>query len=62
MARGAFDPKIAVDFDKNNSKTLNITLLNSSFKIPTWYGIEIAGFEQNEGYYLNLRIQCLTQV
>jgi hypothetical protein len=30
------------------------SILNSSFKIPTWYGIEIkAGFEQNEGYYLN---------
>jgi hypothetical protein len=26
MAARAFDPKIAVDFDKNNSKTLNITL------------------------------------
>jgi hypothetical protein len=30
------------------------SILNSSFKIPTWYGIEIkAGFDQNEGYYLN---------
>jgi hypothetical protein len=29
------------------------SILNSSFKIP-WYGIEIkAGFDQNEGYYLN---------
>jgi hypothetical protein len=28
--------------------------MNSSFKIPTWYGIEVkAGFEDNEGYYLN---------
>jgi outer membrane protein TolC len=28
--------------------------LNSSFKIPTWYGIEIkAGFDNNEGIYLN---------
>jgi hypothetical protein len=26
MAASAFDPKIAVDFDKKNSKTLNITL------------------------------------
>jgi hypothetical protein len=40
---------------RNNSKTLNIILsLNSSFKIPTWYGIEIkAGFDNNEGVYLN---------
>lgn len=54
-ARGAFDPKIAVDFDKKQFKdTKYYSILNSSFKIPTWYGIEIkAGFEQNEGYYLN---------
>jgi hypothetical protein len=61
-ARGAFDPKIAVDFDKKTKDTEYYSILNSSFKIPT-YGIEIkAGFEQNEGYYLNLRIQYLTQV
>ncbi len=54
-ARGAFDPKIAVDFDKKQFKdTEYYSILNSSFKIPTWYGIEIkAGFDQNEGYYLN---------
>ncbi|MCG9791417.1 TolC family protein [Flavobacterium algicola] len=54
-ARGAFDPKIGVDFDKKQFKdTEYYSLLNSSFKIPTWYGIEIkAGFEQNQGYYLN---------
>jgi outer membrane protein TolC len=28
--------------------------LNSSFKIPTWYGIEVkAGFDNSEGIYLN---------
>ncbi|MBQ0740444.1 TolC family protein, partial [Aquimarina celericrescens] len=28
--------------------------LNSTFKIPTWYGIEVkAGFEQNQGEFLN---------
>ncbi|WP_339918838.1 TolC family protein [uncultured Flavobacterium sp.] len=54
-ARGAFDPKIEVDFDKKKFKdTEYYSILNSSFKIPTWYGIEIkAGFDQNEGYYLN---------
>ncbi|GGA64276.1 transporter [Flavobacterium palustre] len=54
-ARGAFDPKIGVDFDKKQFKgTDYYSILNSSFKIPTWYGIEIkAGFDQNEGYYLN---------
>ena len=55
MARGGFDPKIEVDFDQkkfNNSEYYSI--LNSSFKIPTWYGIELkAGFDNNEGIYLN---------
>jgi hypothetical protein len=47
--------KIEVDFDKKQFKdTEYYSILNSSFKIPTWYGIEIkAGFDQNEGYYLN---------
>ena len=55
MARGAFDPKIEVDYAKKQFKDKEYySLLNSSFKIPTWYGIEIkAGFENNEGYYLN---------
>ena len=40
------------DFDKN--------ILNSSFKIPTWYGIDIkAGFDNSEGIYLK-RISHLT--
>ena len=55
MARGGFDPKIEVDFDKKQFKnTEYYSVLNSSFKIPTWYGIEIkAGFDQNEGVFLN---------
>ena len=55
MARGGFDPKIEVDFDKKQFKdTEYYSLLNSSFKIPTWYGIEVkAGFENNDGIYLN---------
>ena len=54
-ARGAFDPKIEVDFDKKQFKDKTYySLFNSSFKIPTWYGVEIkAGFDQNEGIYLN---------
>jgi len=29
-------------------------ILNTTFKIPTWYGIEVkAGFERNEGVFLN---------
>lgn len=55
LARGGFDPKIEVDFDKKQFKNNQYySVLNSSFKIPTWYGIEVkAGFDNNEGIFLN---------
>lgn len=55
MARGGFDPKIEVDYEEKMFKdTEYYSLLNSSFKIPTWYGVEIkAGFDNSEGVYLN---------
>jgi outer membrane protein TolC len=55
MARGGFDPKIEVDFDKKQFKNSEYySILNSSFKIPTWYGVEIkAGFDNSEGIFLN---------
>jgi outer membrane protein TolC len=55
MARGGFDPKLELDYNKKQFQgTEYYSILNSSFKIPTWYGIDIkAGFEENEGYYLN---------
>jgi outer membrane protein TolC len=55
MARGGFDPKIEVDFEQKKFKDSEYySILNSSFKIPTWYGIEVkAGFDNNEGIYLN---------
>ncbi len=55
MARGGFDPKIEVDYSNKQFKGKEYySILNSSFKIPTWYGIEIkAGFDNNDGYYLN---------
>ncbi|TRW26682.1 TolC family protein [Flavobacterium zepuense] len=54
-ARGGFDPKIEVDYDKKRfNDTEYYSLLNSSFKIPTWYGIEIkAGFNDTNGQYYN---------
>lgn len=54
-ARGAFDPKLEVDYDRKKFKGSEYyELLNSTFKIPTWYGLELkAGFEQNDGLYLN---------
>ncbi len=55
VARGGFDPKIEIDFSQKKFKDKEYySLLNSSFKIPTWYGIELkAGFENNDGYYLS---------
>ena len=55
MSRGAFDPKIEVDFANKQFKNQEYySILNSSFKIPTWYGIELkAGFDNNEGVFLN---------
>ncbi len=55
IARGAFDPKIEIDFDKKQFKEKEYySILNSSFKIPTWYGIEVkAGFDNSEGMYIN---------
>lgn len=54
-ARGAFDPKIEVDYDKKEFKNSTYyNKLNSSFKIPTWFGIEFkGGLEENSGTYLN---------
>lgn len=54
-ARGSFDPKIEVDFSKKQFKDSEYySFLNSSFKIPTWYGIDVkAGFDDSEGVFLN---------
>ena len=54
-ARGAFDPKINVDYNRKEFKdTEYFDQLNTTFKIPTWYGIELkANFEQNSGDFLN---------
>ncbi|MDO5968948.1 TolC family protein [Flavivirga aquimarina] len=54
-ARGAFDPKLEVDYDRKKFKnTEYYDKLNAAFKIPTWYGIEIKGnFEENTGDFLN---------
>lgn len=54
-ARGAFDPEIQVDFDKkkfNDKEYYN--KFNSTFKIPTYYGLEFkANFENNSGLFIN---------
>jgi len=54
-SRGAFDPKIEIDYDKKEFKeTEYFNKLNGIFKIPTWYGIEFkANVESNDGTFLN---------
>lgn len=54
-ARGAFDPKIEVDYDRKKfGNTEYYDKLNATFKIPTWYGIELkANFEEADGSFLN---------
>lgn len=54
-ARGGFDPKLEVDYDRKKFKgTEYYDKLNAAFKIPTWYGIELKGnFEETDGEFLN---------
>lgn len=54
-SRGAFDPKIDIDYDRKKFKgTEYFDRLNGTFKIPTWFGVELkANFEQNSGQFLN---------
>ena len=53
-ARGSFDPKLEVDYIKKKFKSTEYyDKLNATFKIPTWYGVELKGnFEQNSGTFL----------
>ncbi|MEO0505644.1 MAG: TolC family protein [Bacteroidota bacterium] len=50
-ARGGFDPKIEVDYERKEFKGIDYwDRLNATFKIPTWFGIELKGnLEQNQG-------------
>lgn len=54
-SRGAFDPKVEVDYDRKKFKSIEyFDKLNATFKVPTWYGIELkANFEENTGDFLN---------
>ncbi len=54
-ARGGFDPKIEVDYDRKEFKgTEYWDRLNTTFKIPTYLGIELkANYQQREGTYIN---------
>lgn len=54
-ARGSFDPKIEANYDRKDFKNKDYyNLFNATFKVPTWYGVELkANFENNDGQYLN---------
>ena len=54
-ARGGFDPKIQVDYERKEFKgTEYWDRLNTTFKIPTWLGVELKGnFQQSEGSFIN---------
>ncbi|MFT6638571.1 MAG: outer membrane protein TolC [Flavobacterium sp.] len=54
-ARGAFDPKLEAEYNEKQFSDNNYySVFNGSFKIPTWYGVEIkAAFDNNEGIYIN---------
>lgn len=54
-ARGGFDPKVDVDYDRKKFKNIEYyDQLNATFKIPTWYGVEFkANFEENTGEFLD---------
>ncbi|WP_299780894.1 TolC family protein [uncultured Formosa sp.] len=54
-SRGAFDPKLSVDYNRKKFKgTEYYDKLNTTFKIPTWYGVELsAKYENTDGKYLN---------
>ncbi len=54
-ARGGFDPKVEVDYERKEFKgTEYWDRLNTTFKIPTWFGIELKGnYQQSEGTYIN---------
>ncbi len=54
-ARGGFDPKIEVDYNRKEFKgTEYWDRLSATFKVPTWYGIELKGnFEQIDGEFTN---------
>lgn len=55
QSRGGFDPKLEVDYDRKEfSGSEYYDRLNATFKIPTWFGVELkGGYEQNEGDFLN---------
>jgi len=55
MEKGRLDPKLEVDYQlKNFKETEYYDLLTTTFKIPTWIGLDPkAAFVRNEGTFMN---------
>lgn len=54
MARGYFDPKLALDYDRKQfEEKTYFNVWNSYLKIPLWIGELKAGYEQSHGTFLN---------
>lgn len=55
QSRGGFDPRLELDFERKEFEgTEYFDRLNATFRVPTWFGIELKGqFEQNDGAFLN---------
>jgi outer membrane protein TolC len=62
-ARGNFDPYLYGKLDeKGYDNKEYYSLLSGGVKVPTWYGIAVkAGYEQNDGVFLNPENQVPTQ-
>ncbi|MEM7486809.1 MAG: TolC family protein [Bacteroidota bacterium] len=54
-ARGGFDPKIEVDYERKDFKDIEYwDRFNTTFKVPTWFGIELKGnLEQDQGTFIS---------
>lgn len=54
-ARGGFDPKLDLDFNRKIfKKTVYYDYQDYGLKIPTWFGPNLmAGFQQNAGQFIN---------
>lgn len=54
-AKGKFDPKLSSNWNEKYFKDKQYyKIFEAGFKIPTWYGLSIAGgYENTEGVYLN---------
>ena len=61
-AKGGFDPKLGAAIDQKYFKgSQYYSHINSKLVVPTWFGLSAqAGYESNEGIYLNPEFQTPT--